>query len=81
MADIEFKAPTSQEEWDEMKKMLRSEINDDELDEVVGGNDDMKKKKKQGVPYTCPFCGAQMVIYAAQDACKHMTKCPNNPYK
>lgn len=79
MADFEFKAPTSQAEWDEMKKMLRSEIKDDDLDAIVGGNDDLKGKTK--IPFTCPFCGAQMVIRQVQDAAKHMTKCPNNPFK
>ena len=79
MADFDFKVPTNQAEYDEMKKLLRSQITDEELDGVVGGNDDLKKK--QSVPFTCPFCGAQMMIKAAQDAAKHMTKCPNNPYK
>ena len=83
MADFEFKAPTSQAEWDEMKKMLRSEILDDDLDAVVGGNDDKpkKKKSKEGTPWNCPFCGATVMIYQFEDGPKHMTKCPNNPYK
>ena len=80
MADFEIKVPTSQAEWDEMKKMLRSEIGDDELDSVVGGNDDLKGKTK-GIPWTCHFCGATITCKAIQDAAKHMTKCPNNPYK
>ena len=78
----EFKAPASQAEWDEMKKMLRSEIKDDELDSVVGGNDDPKMKDKQKpTPWICPFCGATVMIRQFQDGPKHMTKCPNNPYK
>ena len=80
MADIEFKAQTSKEEYEEMKKLLRSEIADTDLDAIVGGNDDLKGKSS-GVPWDCPFCGAHMVIKKAQDAAKHMTKCPNNPYK
>ena len=83
MADFEFKAPTSQAEWDEMKKCLRSAITDEDLDKVVGGNDDKpkKKKNKEGLPFTCPFCGAQLIIYQFEDGPKHMTKCPGNPYK
>lgn len=83
MADFEFKAPTSQAEWDEMKKCLRSAISDEDLDKVVGGNDDKPKKKKQkeGIPYDCPFCGAHLMIYQFEDGPKHMTKCPNNPFK
>ena len=29
----------------------------------------------------CPFCGATVIIRQFQDGPKHMTKCPNNPYK
>lgn len=79
MSDFEFKAPTSQEEYDEMKKMLRSEIGDDELEAVVGGNDDLKNKEP--FVWVCPFCGATVKCKMVQDAAKHMTKCPNNPYK
>lgn len=83
MADFEFKAPTSKEEYEAMKKTLRSEISMDELDDVVGGNDDKNKKKKvkEGIPFTCPFCGAALILYQFEDGPKHMTKCPNNPYK
>ena len=83
MADQEFKFPTSQAEYEAMKKVLRSEINEDDLDAVVGGNDDKPKKKKdkQGTPVTCPFCGSTIMIYQFEDGPKHMTKCPNNPYK
>lgn len=79
MADFDFKAPTSQEEWDAMKKTLRSEITDDQLDSIVGGNDDLKQKID--MVWTCPFCGASVKCKFVQDAAKHMTKCPNNPYK
>ena len=78
MAD--FKAPASQAEWDEMKKLLRSEISDDQLDDIVGGNDDVKGKQPP-TPWICPFCGATVMIRQFQDGPKHMTKCPNNPYK
>ena len=77
--DIDIKIPNSKEEMDALKATLRQEISDAELDNVVGGNDDLKGKGK--VPWDCPFCGAHLVIKAAQDAAKHMTKCPNNPYK
>ena len=55
----------------------------DELDNVVGGNDDKNKKKKnkEGIPWDCPFCGAHITLYQFEDGPKHMTKCPNNPYK
>jgi len=79
MAEFDFKAPTSQAEYDEMKKLLRSQISDDQLDDVVGGNDDLKGKTK--IPWTCHFCGATIMCKAIQDAAKHMTKCPNNPFK
>ena len=79
MAEFEVKVPTSKAEYDEMVKSLRSEISDDELDSVVGGNDD--PKGKAGIPWTCHYCGATIMCKMVQDACKHMTKCPNNPYK
>jgi hypothetical protein len=80
---MDFKAPTSKEEYREMVKSLRSSISDDDLDFVTGGNDDKPKntKSKEGIPFTCPFCGAQLVLYQFEDGPKHMTKCPNNPYK
>ena len=82
MADYEFKAPTSKEEYEEMKKLLRTEIADEALDAVTGGNDDPNMKgKTKPTPWTCPFCGATVMIRQFQDGPKHMTKCPNNPYK
>lgn len=80
MADVEFKFPTSQAEWNEMKKALRTEIGDEDLDSVVGGNDDVKGKN-EGTPWVCPGCGATIMIRQFQDGPKHMTKCPGNPYK
>ena len=81
MSDFDFKAPATQEEWDAMKKLLRSEISDSDLESVVGGNDDKKKRPTEGKPWTCPFCGAFLMIYQFEDGPKHMTKCPNNPFK
>ncbi len=82
---MEFKFPTSQAEYDAMKKMERTELSDDALEEIVGGNDETtknkKKKNKQGIPMVCPFCGATITIYQFEDGPKHMTKCPGNPYK
>ena len=79
--DFEFKVPTTQEEMDALRAGLRQELSEDDLDAVAGGNDDLKGKKKQGVNWICPFCGAAMVLYQAQDGPKHVTKCPNNPFK
>ncbi len=83
MQDLGFKVPTSKEEYEEMKKMLRTEIGDEELDAVVGGNDspNMKGKFNPPINWTCHFCGATMLLRNVQDGPKHMTKCPNNPYK
>lgn len=77
--EFDVKVPTSKEEMDELRKSLRQEISDTELDAVVGGNDDLKSKVQ--IPWTCHFCGATIMCRAIQDAAKHMTKCPNNPYK
>lgn len=79
MAGFDFKVPTSKEEMDELRKTLRQEISEDELDSVAGGNDDLKDKID--MVWTCPFCGAVVKCKLVQDAAKHMTKCPNNPYK
>ncbi len=81
---MDFKAPTSKQEYEEMLKSLRTQISDDDLDAIVGGNDDKPHgsgKNKQGTPVTCPFCGATIMIYRFEDGPKHMTKCPANPYK
>ncbi len=83
MAEYEFQVPTSQEEMDALRQSLRQEISEEALDAVTGGNDDPKMKGKYNppVPWTCPFCGATVMIRQFQDGPKHMTKCPNNPYK
>lgn len=75
--DIKF--PTSQEEMDALRKMIRQEISDDDLDAVTGGNDDPKGKNPQ--MWTCPGCGATMKIFQTHDKAKHMVKCPANPFK
>lgn len=80
MSNYDFKVPTSKEDMAELRKSLKSEIGDDDLDNVVGGNDDVKGKN-EGTPWVCPFCGATVIIRQFQDGPKHMTKCPNNPYK
>ena len=78
---MDFKVPTSKEEMDALRKSLVEEISDDELDAVAGGNDDAKGKSN-GISWTCPFCGKNMILKQAQDGPKHVTKdCPNNPYK
>ena len=82
-APATVKEKVAKDEAEAMKKALRSEIAEDDLDAIVGGNDDKNKKKKQkeGIPFTCPFCGAAMILYKFEDGPKHMTKCPNNPFK
>lgn len=76
----EFKMPTSQEEMDELRNSLRAEISDDDLEAVVGGNDDVKTKDT--TPWTCHFCGAVVMCKSTQDRAKHIVQsCPNNPYK
>ncbi len=78
----DFKFPTTQEEYDALKKSLRSEISDDEVEAVTGGNDNSRKnKKKNGILWTCPGCGATIMVYQLQDCSKHATKCPGNPFK
>lgn len=76
----DFKAPVTQEEWEALKKMLRSEISDAELEAVVGGNDD-RPKPSSYVDWVCPGCGATLRLRQLQDLAKHMTKCPGNPFK
>lgn len=82
MADLEIKFPESKEEYEDLKKMLRTEISDGDLDAVTGGNDSPNLKgKTDPVPWVCPGCGATVMIRQKMDAAKHMTKCPGNPYK
>ncbi len=80
---MEFKAPTNKAEYLEMVKNMRTSISDDDLDMVTGGNDDKPKgkKDKEGIPWDCPFCGAHIILYQFEDGPKHVTKCPQNPYK
>lgn len=80
---MEKKIPATQEEFEAMFG-IRAPIEDADLDAVTGGNDDKpkgKKKVKEGIPWDCPYCGAHMLIYQFEDLGKHMTKCPQNPYK
>lgn len=76
----EIKFPTSKAEMEEIRKLTRQELPEDMLDDITGGNDDLKGKRSS-VPWTCPGCGATVMIRQVQDAAKHMTKCPGNPYK
>ncbi len=76
---MEIKFPTTQEEMDALRKTLVQEIDDDDLDAVAGGNDDLKGKT--AMVWTCPQCGTVVKCKQMQDAAKHMTKCPNNPFK
>jgi len=80
MSEFNFKFPTSKEEMNELRKMLRQQISEDDLDAVTGGNDDVKGKNA-GTPWVCPGCGATIMIRQFMDGPKHMTKCPGNPYK
>ena len=81
MQDIKF--PTSKEEMNEIYKMLRQEISDDDVAAVSGGNDDpgLQGKNEKGEPWVCPGCGATVMVVQLQDKAKHMTKCPANPFK
>lgn len=72
--------PTSKEEMDEIRNMIRSEVAEDDLDQVAGGNDDVQGKSAP-TPWICPFCGATIMVRQFHDGPKHMTKCPSNPYK
>ena len=77
--EFDIKVPTSAEEMDALRKSLVEEMSDDELDMVAGGNDDLKGKGT--FTWKCSFCGTVVTCSQMQDAAKHMTKCPNNPYK
>ena len=81
MADFDFKFPTSQAEWNEMKKSLRSEISDAAMNLPMMPGVYKMKNKNEGTPWVCPGCGATIIIRQFQDGPKHMTKCPGNPYK
>ena len=78
--EFDIKVPTSQEEMDALRKSLVTEMSDDDLDMVAGGNDDLKVKLGKST-WTCPLCGTVVQCKSSQDPAKHMTKCPKNPYK
>ena len=80
MSANEWKLPTSMKEMEELRRTMRREISPEELKAVSGGNDNLKDKNK-GINWTCPGCGANIIVKQLQDACKHMTKCPGNPFK
>lgn len=57
-------------------KNTRIAIDDDILDQVAGGNDDVKGKGTTEY-YTCKYCGQTFPIKQEQDKAKHMTQdCP-----
>jgi len=77
---MEFKYPTTQEEMDELRKSLRREIAEEDLDMVAGGNDNIKGKDL--IPWTCQWCGQTIMLYQIHDAAKHCAHdCPCNPFK
>lgn len=79
---MEFKVPTSKEEMEALRKSLVEEVSDDDLDAVAGGNDTLKTKYAEPMPWNCPLCGKRIMLKSAQDGAKHVTKdCPGNPYK
>ncbi len=78
---MEFKQPTSQAEMDALRKSLRQKLDDADLENVVGGNDDVKGKGNP-TPWTCLWCGQTFMLKKLQDAAKHCAHdCPKNPYK
>ena len=76
---MEFNLPTTKEELEQLARGI-VEIDDDDLDAVAGGNDDLKAKGTKN--WTCPYCGTIVACKSSKDAAKHMTTaCPNNPLK
>lgn len=66
---------------DELKSFLRQEIVEDDLDAIVGGNDDVKGKDK-GYDWTCPGCGAVVHVVQEHDKAKHCAHdCPAPPWR
>ena len=53
---MEFKYPTSKEEMDELRKSLRREIDENDLEMVSGGNDDVHGKSE---PYNWVCLGCR----------------------
>ena len=77
---LEIKTPLSKDEYEKLLESF-NEISADDLDAVVGGNDDLKTKFDEPVDAECPFCGAIVRCKMTQDMAKHITQeCPNNPY-
>ena len=73
--------PAGKADIEALRETLRREISEEELSYVVGGNDDLKPKDKTNIPWVCPFCGATIILRQFEDGPKHLTKCPENPYK
>ena len=78
---MNIKVPSNQAEMDALRNDLaRMKLDEDDLDSVVGGNDDLKGKDK--IEWTCFWCGKTIKLKSEKDAAKHMAKnCPKNPYK
>jgi len=78
---MEFKYPTSKEEMEELRKSLRREIAEDDLELVSGGNDDVKGKS-QPYDWVCPGCGMIVRVKQEHDKAKHCVhECTANPWK
>lgn len=74
-----FKVPQSKEEMEALRKQLTRELSDADLDNVSGGNDDVKGQSDE--EWICPYCGATVICKQSQDKAKHMVQeCTNNPY-
>lgn len=75
---MDIKIPSTKEELEEMRKNLRQQISEDDLDGIVGGND--TEKEKSNLLWTCAWCGTTIQLKFEMDACKHMSKCPKAPW-
>ena len=57
----------------EICKLIRQELPEDTLDSITGGHESIKGKENP-VGWTCPGCGASVMIRQYQDIAKHITK-------
>lgn len=78
--DFEMKMPTSKEEMDALRKKLRVEISDDQMEPVTGGR--KSYAGKESLAWVCSYCGKTIMVRTSQDAAKHLAEeCPSNPYQ
>ena len=78
---MEFKYPTTQEEMDELRNSLKSELAEEALDAVVGGNETVQGQGGY-ISWTCQWCGQTLQLKQMHDAAKHCAHdCPCNPFK